>query len=255
MWRSVGTHRAVLAACVAAALAQPGPIAHAQHDLMDVPSCSRGDIGPQMCTLIASTITASWAGVGEYLVLEQVPSEGYVPQCGGYGGRTDTFLGRLRGPHGVATVVMKLFACPREAPSVQAVAYIPKSADSWAVQASTHQLEYVDTLALPVKPAPPRLDFGEGIRWAHESSAAGDIRVAGASYSADADGQTEDCSEWGKEGCEQGTYTKYAVAVTGRGAGHAGELTLAISSAADGRTATVEAEPYGDTGWKITRVA
>jgi len=220
-------------------------------------TCHDGEIAPRLCTLAAAAMTAGWASVRDFLVLTPKSSD-YEPYCySGGSGTTEKYVGRLRGPHGVAEVILVNYICPGEHPRIAAYAAPPDK--SWVILVRIEESRRDSLLGVPLPtPTQTLIAFGEGIPWRHESVAYGPVHFDEAEVTASPTGQTEHCDRYSKYNeCEEGYRSwEYSVQLQGTVAGRLAELSLDVLSPADGdRSATVRSESYRETGWKITRTS
>lgn len=220
-------------------------------------TCDGGEIAPRLCTLAAAAMTAGWASVGDYLVLTPRSSD-YEPYCNSGGtGTAEAYVGRLRGPRGIADVILVNYMCEGEHPRIAAYAATPDK--SWVVLVRIEESRPWSVYGVRVPtPTQPLMLFAEGIPWTHESYADGVLHLDESGASASLTGQTEHCDDFSKYNeCEAGYRSwDYSVQLEATVAARLASLSLDVISPADGdRSATVQSESYRDSGWKITRTS
>jgi hypothetical protein len=216
-----------------------------------VASCNSGVLAPQICTFVASAVVAGFATPGQYLVLTRVPPS-YVPPCPeGRPAHVEEFRGRLRGKFGVRTVTLTLHACPDAYPVVSAGT---DDADrGYGVSAGVVGPQEAGN--------PASFGFFETDWYETRSTARGDVFRRNTGMSSYASGISEECPMYrdSKGLCDSGGGEfPYNARVDSSISGHWARLQLVVSGESydvEDRTVKVTSQPYGNGGWKITRVS
>jgi len=218
-----------------------------------VASCNSGVLAPQICTFVASAVVAGFATPGQHLVLTRRVATSSSRCPDGRAAHVEEYRGQVRRGSDIRAVALRLTGCPDAHPVVTAGVSVANDFDYgvWAA-------------VLVAEGRAPSFSFSEGAQaWedATYSEATADLFRRDTGMSAYTSGKTYYCPPGGRTSggyCEMGSEHRYTAQVDSSVSGHWARLQLVVSSESDDvedRTVKVTSQPYGNGGWKITRVS
>ncbi|HVE98486.1 MAG TPA: hypothetical protein VNA12_04835 [Mycobacteriales bacterium] len=248
-------------AIAAAAAAAPTSPASASYR----PSCNSGVYAPQVCTFVLSTVVARFAASGQYAIVMPVRPSVAPRACrDGATGWVEQFRGAARttidGRSVVGSVMLTLFGCPDQQPTVTATASYAGGAPSFHFRDEGTPNRKVTLTVRPADSTTTQTTFddkrsweADGWMWHH---ADGTLFRRDTGMSTYPEGFTDYCESAASNGsCNFGSgggalKLRVDSSVSGRWA----RLQVALDSFhnPDDATTRVTAQPYS-TGWKIAR--
>ncbi|HVE62687.1 MAG TPA: hypothetical protein VNB94_02635 [Mycobacteriales bacterium] len=229
------------------------------------PSCNSGVYAPQVCTFVLSTVVARFAASGEYAIVMPARPDVAPRTClGGTTGWVEQYRGAARttieGRSIVGSVVLTLFGCPDQPPTVTATASYAGGKPSFHFRDEGSPNRKV-TLNLGPANSTTTTTFDDKRSWEADGwmrhHAEGTLFRRDTGMSTYPDGFTDYCYAAASNGsCEYGSgggASKLRVdsSVSGRWA----RLQVALDSFhnPDDVTERVTAQPYS-TGWKVAKI-
>ena len=225
------------------------------------PSCTSGVLAPQLCTLVLSAVTTRIAGVNQYAVVTHVRTDRDYRAC--QGGWRESYAGRVRTSErfdnspGLADVSLTLWGCPGAHPTVAATTNQQLSGGgAWQVsmyigpEAGGAAVTFTDDWE----------DLGRG-GWDDLTQTDGALFRRDTGVRAGTTGNHHWCDDMDRgspsHGCLSYADSDVTINFDSSISGHWARfyITSFGKGEKDQSSRESRSEPYGNGGWKITRVS